>query len=164
MEKKFMFDTNCFYNLKFREIGLLKGNENEYFITPIQRRELEEQEVRGWLTLEKKERLLTVFKLIEKREIALETGILGHSEAGKLPMKLGTTGLFERFKTELDKLAKNDDNNLDDALIAEAAVRNDVTLVTNEKKLREVIENTYPNSVISFEDFKKTLILSEKCS
>ena len=95
-----MFDTNCFFQIKNGEIEILNLDGNEYFITPIQKRELEETEVNEKFPNDRKKRLINTFNTLDKREKPLETGLLGHSEAGVLgSMKLGTTGWFEKFKS-----------------------------------------------------------------
>ena len=155
-----MFDTNCFYQIANGEIEILNLDDNEYFVTPIQKRELQEKEVNKKFSKDRKERLLSTFNTIDKRDKNLETGLLGHSEAGQLPMKLGTTGWYEKFRKDLDKF-KKETNNIDDALIAEVAITNEIILVTNDKKLIDVVEVVKPSLIMSFEEFKKEFLKNE---
>ena len=106
-----MFDTVCFHNMGFKIAEILNKQSNQYFITAIQSRELEEslnkRVLAGSITYNGKQNILKSSSIIKKRESPLETGLLGHSEAAALSsMRVGSKGWFEKFKENLDKLKK----------------------------------------------------------
>lgn len=153
-----MFDSNCFYQIKFIDIDIINNDKNEYFVTPIQKREISEKKVDKHFSQKRKERLLNVFKEIDKSEKPLETSILSHPEAGSLSyMKLGTKGWFEKFKEALDKY-NEEKNNVDDALIAETAISNEIVLVTNERKLIKIVNEVKKGFAITLDEFKLKFI------
>ncbi len=159
----FMFDTNCFHKIKDVFVEKLNMDGNLYFITDIQLRELKEslekRMVKNTLTRDGKKRILNNFFAINKKKHFLETGLLGHPEAGVLgSMKLGSTDWYELFLKELN-LIKKEKNNVEDSLIAEVAVYNSIIFVTIEKKLINVINRFIPKGAISFENFKKNNLL-----
>ena len=166
IRRGFMFDTNCFHNIKNEFVDILNRDENLYYVTDIQYRELEEsldERVNGGtLTKEGKEGLLQKFKKIEKYDVQLKTGILGHSEAATLgKMSVGTAELFEKLKEGLTKI-KKEENNFDDALIIEAAIKENLIFVTNENKIIKLLKELYPENIMSFKNFKEEYLKNEK--
>lgn len=148
---KFMFDTNCFYQITENELNIINSDENEYFVTSIQNRELIEAKK---VTQAQKNRLLNLFVRIDQEKKDLVTGLLGHKEAGQFPFILGSVGKYDEFKNDLDNLRK-DSNNIEDALIAETAIVNGITLITSDKNLLKVVSEYYPEFIMSLEDYKR---------
>lgn len=159
----YIFDTNCFYQISFKELDLINSDDNNYFYTKVQKRELEEHEINEKFTQDWKDRILKLFSLIEQGEKSLGTGIFGHKDAGVLPMTLGTSGWYEKIKKDLDKF-KEEENNSQDALITEVALINNLILVTNEKKIIQVIGKYKPNLVLNFKDYKNSINKSQEVS
>lgn len=155
---KYMFDTNCFYEIGFDEVNILNNDKNQHFASIIQYNEIKERKIDSKFTLERKDKLLQIFSKVEQQELPSESFMLGDSSAGVLgKSKLGTTGFFDIFKKELNEI-KLELNNHADALIAEIAIQNKIVLVTNERKLITIIKRHNPELVISLEEFKKRAI------
>lgn len=149
---KFMFDANCFHEISFKNLDILNELNNEYYVTYIQLKELENH--KKYLE-DRKERLLKIFKLLNKEEIPIESMVFGNIVFGKT--NIGNNELFNQFKRELDEI-KLEINNIEDALMAESSIKNEIIFVTSEKKLIEVIQKYFPNFVMSFNDFKKKFL------
>jgi hypothetical protein len=81
-------------------------------------------------------------KLLPTESFLLDVSRLDHA-------KLGDGQLFTSIKTELDKLNRAKKNNNRDALIAEAAVQNGLTLITADEDLKSVTEQ-HSGKVIFF--------------
>lgn len=147
-----MFDANCFHEISFKNLDILNELNNEYYVTYIQLKELENH--KKYLE-DRKERLLKIFKLLNKEEIPIESMVFGNIVFGKT--NIGNNELFNQFKRELDEI-KLEINNIEDALMAESSIKNEIIFVTSEKKLIEVIQKYFPNFVMSFNDFKKKFL------
>jgi predicted nucleic acid-binding protein len=153
---KYIFDTNCFYNISFKESELLNNDDNIYYSSLIQYNEIRNKQIDKKFTVVKKDRLLAIFKILDLKEMHTESFILGDISAGILgKSKLGTTGWFSKIKEDLNKL-KNHKGNHNDALISEIAIKNNLILVTNDENLYDVIKNYY-SDVITLTEFKKKL-------
>ncbi|MBU1198878.1 MAG: restriction endonuclease subunit S [Nanoarchaeota archaeon] len=152
--KKYMFDTNCFYKIKSSETD--KFNNFQILITPIQEREIQEQK---FPDQERKERFLKVCKSIKTQKSLLCSFVPDHPEACVLDsstLKIDGGKITSKLLEELNTY-KKEENNLDDALIAENAIQSDAILVTNEVKLRKIVNKFYPGKAISLDDFKKKM-------
>lgn len=143
-----MFDTNCFHKISFKNLDILNELDNEYYVTDIQLKELENHKK---YSEDRKKRLLEIFKLLNKEEKPLESMVFGHIVFGKT--NIGNNKLFNQFKRELDEI-KLEKNNIEDALMAESSIKNGIIFVTSEKKLITVIQKYFPDLVMLFDDFK----------
>ncbi len=147
-----MFDTNIFNAVvdgKFDIQSLI--DRAEIYITHIQRDEL-----KATPDGIKREQLLSILKIIEQ-PVSTESFVLGTSRLGQA--KLGTnkvlpteTGIWDLsnwdefkwgdgkgiYSTILNNLKKHK-NNIKDALIAESAMINNLTLVTHDSDLFRVV-------------------------
>ncbi len=151
-----MFDTNIYNHILDGSIGIenIRGKAL-FFATHIQIDEL-----RNTSNFARKEALLTVFEQVAESEIPTESFVTGVSRLHKA--KLGgesviptetpiwdistfdgckwndDTNLYELIKKTLDALNKNKKNNIQDALIAETAIKNSITLITHDIDLFKV--------------------------
>lgn len=154
--KKYMFDTNIYNHMLSGsiQIGKLIGKA-EFLVTHIQIDELNntKDEIR-------KEALKRVLIEINTSETPTDSFVVGVSRIGKARIGGGniiptessswaisefdqyewtaSDNLCESIKKKLDKLNKNKLNNIQDALIAETAIKNNITLVTHDSDLFKV--------------------------
>jgi len=142
----FMFDTNIFGHMLDNKILVENFPENlNFFITHIQLYELKKTRDQN-----RRNMLLTIFNKIDQENIPTESTVLGVSKLGysKLSRK---NNIYEKIKSYLDeKLLKQ--NNKQDALIAETAIKNGLILVTDDSDLLEVTQK-YNGEVITLKDF-----------
>ncbi|GAH03750.1 unnamed protein product, partial [marine sediment metagenome] len=142
----FMFDTNIFGHILDNKILVENFPKNlNFFITPIQLYELKKTRDQN-----RRKMLLTIFNKIDQENIPTESTVLGVSKLGysKLSRK---NNLYEKIKSDLDeKVLKQ--NNIQDALIAETAIKNGLILVTNDGDLLEVTQK-YNGEVSNLKDF-----------
>ncbi len=129
-----MFDTNIFGKiLKMKSPYDLLAGKHEYFVTHVQRDELE-------ATTDDRTRsqLLTVFRTIPQNAIPTESAVFDFSRFDMA--KFGDGIVYPHVLNELNKRKPLDhENNIKDALIAETATKNGILLVTDDKALREVV-------------------------
>ncbi len=130
---KYMLDTNIFNKVLNGSLILDHEPEDEYFATDIQYSELSKTK-----NLQKRNNLQETFKSLVRNEIPTESFIMDFSimDSGA---KLGDGKIYSEIKTSLDE--KNEkENNLQDALIGEAAIKNDLTLFTADRDLAKIIK------------------------
>lgn len=132
---KYMFDTNIYNqiidgSIKFES---QKGRA-DFFATHVQIDEL-----RKTSDSERKNVLLGIFnQLIEPSDmICTETPIWEVSVWDGCKFN-DDTELYESIKKSLDSLNKNKKNNIQDALIADTAIKNKIILVTHDSHLYNV--------------------------
>lgn len=167
MKTKYMFDTNIFNRILDRSLDL--ELEDLYYVTHIQKDELMAES-----NEERRELLLKTFNLIQSVSIPTESAIWGVSKwdqckwgdednATTIPTESFALGIS---KFEMAKLSDGDlyskilyslnsrkkrSNNVQDALIAETAIKNEITLVTCDKALKDVVK-IYSQNVIDLEE------------
>jgi predicted nucleic acid-binding protein len=125
----YMFDTNIFNAILDGGIDIHQLNhDNAYFVTHIQFDEL--QNTRND---ERRNQLIQIFTLIAPTSTPTETFILDVSRLGKA--KLGDSQIYTDIKNYLDSRNNSKENNIQDALIAETAILQNLTLVTNDRHL-----------------------------
>nr|WP_321409315.1 type II toxin-antitoxin system VapC family toxin [uncultured Carboxylicivirga sp.] len=124
--KKIMLDSNIFDDLVKREITTESFGNVQLNVTHIQRDELEKCKDESW-----KQELISKLNVIDPDLMPTESLVLGYSRVGLA--KLGDSGLFEKLR--VGKL-----KNTNDALIAETAMKNDLLLVTNDKRLKKRVK------------------------
>jgi len=146
-----MFDTNIFGKiLKMNSPYDLLVREHEYFVTYVQRDELE-------ATPDEKigNQLLTVFQTIPQNAILTETAVFDFSRFDMA--KFGDGLVYSRVLEELNKRKPMQrENNIKDALIAETATKNGILLVTDDKALREVVLKI-GGLAIDFSSYERTI-------
>lgn len=146
----FMFDTNVFN--KILDGGIDVGpllSDKPYFVTHIQRNEIENTK-----SPERREALLNTFHSVEKTQVPTESAYWGVSEWGAAKWS-AEDGVIEKIIEKLNAKNKNKKNNGLDALISETALKNKHVLVTDDRHLREVIQDMGGRAV-SFQDFLVT--------
>lgn len=131
---KFMFDTNAFGKiLKMESQYDLLAGKHEYFVTHVQRDELEattNERIRS--------QLLMVFQAIPQSAIPTESVVIDFSRWGMT--KFGDGLVYSHVLNELNKRNPlKRENNIKDALIAETATKNGILLVTDDKALLEIV-------------------------
>jgi predicted nucleic acid-binding protein len=138
---KLILDSNVFDDLLAGKISInnFNLNENEIFITHIQVDEINECPDKF-----KRASLFNLLIEIRPEKIPTETFALGFSRIGNA--KLGDAILFQ-------KLRNSNLNHSKDALIGETAIKQNLILITNDKRLRnKVIE--LGGSSMNIEEFK----------
>lgn len=151
-----MFDTNVFNHLLDEKISRESiPHDWEVYATHIQR-----DEILKTKNEKRREELLAIFSHFIEANIPTESQIIGISQVGgakitgnSIPTESAVwdvsdwdgckwsaeDSLCEAIRDELDKLGKKD-NNIQDALIAETAIKNGLILVTNDGNLKTVVE------------------------
>jgi len=134
-----MFDTNIFNRIlddkdeTVRTRIIESKDVHEYFITHIQPDELT-------ATHDEKRRkgLLEVFKDVNQLPIPTESGVWDISRWDYF--KWGDeNGLYDRILEQLEKEKPHHRGNKKDALIGETSIKNNITLVTDDRALRETV-------------------------
>lgn len=143
---RYMLDTNIFSNIVSGELQIESLPVGEFWATPVQREELYEAsgDVRTQLLSKFKElvdsrSIVGVSFCFDVRGAGFDEGVWNHDPS-----------IFNAVKTDLDEAwenmparqrkRKNKENNAKDALIAEAAKREDFTLLTADYHLAVAVE------------------------
>lgn len=138
---KLILDSNVFDNLLSGKISLndLDINNNEIFITHIQVDEINECTDKF-----KRASLFNLLTEIRPEKIPTETFALGLSKFGNA--KLGDAILFQ-------KLRNSNLNHSKDALIGETAIKQNLILITNDKRLKNKV-NELGGTAMNIEEYK----------
>lgn len=89
---------------------------------------------------ERRARLFLQFVAVVDDVVPTESAVMGASRIGHC--KISNGGLYMKVKGDLDLLNDGKKNNVMDALIAEIAIKNGITLLTADYHLKEVaVEN-----------------------
>jgi hypothetical protein len=126
-----MFDTMIFNEIYDNKIDVAIFSGIKCFVTHIQH-----DEICATNDPIRKRELLEIFSLIDKHIMLTETMILCTSRLDQA--KLGNGDLYQNLLFQLNKKKKKP-NNDKDALIAETAIVNHLTLVTHDEALFTVI-------------------------
>jgi predicted nucleic acid-binding protein len=144
----FMFDTNVFNRILDGKIDVGRFPSSEpYFVTHIQRNEIENTR-----NPERREALLNTFHGVGHTQVPTESAYFGVSEWGAAKWS-AEDGVIEAIIEKLNNKNNGKKNNGLDALIAETAIKNDHTLVTEDRDLREVVLEM-GGGAISFQEFQ----------
>lgn len=154
VNNRFMFDTNIFNCILDEKIDInnFSKKKYDYFVTHVQYDELNKTG-----DFERRKKLLKVFKSLHKKEIATESCLMDISKMNK--SKMGNGNLHKKILSELQKLEgkkKSKHNQPIDALIVETSLSNSIVLVTNDIKLKKLMESI-GGTAISFKEFIKKL-------
>lgn len=143
--KKIMFDTNVFDKLpEFIELIRDSATQYEYYITTIQIDELCDIPDHK---IDIRKRNFLMLADLRARLVPLSVFILGYARLGYA--RLGEGEVF-------NKILNSNRSNIEDAVIADTAVYEGCTLITNDDDLYERMKkNGY--DVMKFDDFIKTL-------
>ena len=130
--KKYMLDTNIFNRLLDGSIDLNILSDKTCYATHVQHDELRAvKEVQRRLNLEK------IFSEVLTEQLPTQSVILDVSRLDEA--YLGDGDLYQQVLEALDQRNKAKSNNEQDALIAETALVCGLTLVTEDRHLREVV-------------------------
>lgn len=131
--KRYMVDTNVFNRLVDGAISLADLPQDGSFIaTHIQRDEISQTKDPA-----RRSNLSSAFTQTVK-VVPTESFIIGVSRLGEAKLSDGQD--YTCLKAELDKANKGKANNVNDALIAEAAIKASAVLITADKDLANVAE------------------------
>lgn len=132
---KLIFDSNVFDDLISGKLKLENINEknHEIFITHIQVDEINECS-----DTEKRARLFNSMTEIKPKKIPTESFIIGTSRIGSA--KIGNGNLIKKLRRR--KLKETND-----ALIGETAIKNNLTLITNDKKFKNKVIKLGENAI-----------------
>lgn len=147
----YIFDTNIFNRIVDGEIdaAALSGKA-DLFATHIVLNEL--QRTRRH---ERRERLLKVFEALDPKRIPTESAVWGVSEWGAAKWT-ADDNLYQYLLEGLNAENGGKPNNTHDALIAETAICNDLTLVTEDRDLAKVAAN-HGAVVVDFQVFLQAI-------
>jgi len=138
---RLIFDSNVFDDLISGKLDLKAVENDEIYITHIQVDELNECSDK-----EKKEQLLKSVKEVEPEKLATESFIIGTSRIGSA--KIGDGDLIEQLRMGNYKKTN-------DALIGETAIKNNLTLITNDRKFKNKVIELGGNSLSVYELISK---------
>ncbi len=142
-----MFDTNVFNKILDEEIDVESVHKGKpYFVTHIQQNEIENTK-----NPERRKALLNTFHGINKTQVPTESGFWGLSVWGGAKWS-AEDGVIQAIIEKLNAKNKSKTNNGHDALIAETALKNKYTLVTDDGDLREVMLDM-GGIAMSFQEF-----------
>lgn len=145
--KRYMFDTNVFNRFLDDDFDVeLLAGEGKYYVTHVQL-----DEIKNTKNSTRREKLLAIFASIPQDHIPTESAIWGISNWGEAKWS-DNNGLYEKILQALNERNKGKANNRQDALIAETAVKNDLTLVTRDSDLDSVVSQL-GGSVMQFDSF-----------
>ena len=130
----YMFDTTVFNHILDHgiDISVFRGKAR-FYATHVQYDEIKNTE-----DPKRREELLEVFNDVIERKVSTGSAVWDVSNWDQAKWSDEENGLYSDIKTKLDKLNKKKKNNMQDALIAETAIKNHFVLVTDDKDLREV--------------------------
>ncbi|MBD3374771.1 hypothetical protein GF406_07050 [candidate division KSB1 bacterium] len=130
---RYVVDTCIFNKLLEGVLDLADLPSNgEYCATHIQKDELNQTKDKI-----KRERLSSVFEKVTQIHLLTETTAIGISKIGNC--RLGDGVSYIDIRARLDKRNKGKHNNIQDAMIAEVAFKNNYTLLTTDKDLAHVM-------------------------
>lgn len=169
----YMFDTNIFSHMLDGGVDALEiSGKARYVVTHIQR-----DEIQRTSDPDRRSRLLGVFHVVTEGTVPTESFVLNVSRLDEaklgsesiVPTESGVWGvsqwgqfkwpsedsLYGLIKSRLDQLNKGKKNNIQDALIAETAIKNGFTLVTDDQDLTTVTVEMGGNVIGLGELFKE---------
>jgi predicted nucleic acid-binding protein len=144
---QYIFDTNIFNRI-------LDGNIDPIFISnkvKLRATHVEIDELKATSNKERRQKLLKVFEAIAPVQVSTESAVWGVSKWGKAKWTK-EDNLYQLILDALNTANGGRKSNIQDALIAETAIFNKLTLVTEDIDLSEVAKK-YGCEVISLEIF-----------
>lgn len=124
---KLIFDSNVFDELLtgILDIEKVRNKAGEFYITHVQ-----VDELNACIYKEKRAKLFNIMVEVRPQKIPTESFVLDTSRLGHAKLSDGSL---------LEKLSLGNYKKTNDALIGETAIKNDLTLITNDKKLKNKI-------------------------
>jgi len=144
--KQYMIDTMIVNRILDYDLDLkyFKGEGIQIFTTHVQR-----DEINNTPNVTRRNELLSVFKQVEN-PIPTESALWGKSKWGE--SKWAADDLVEKILEELNKKDKRK-SNPHDALIADTAIKNNYTLITEDGPLYFVVSQIFNSSAQRLDDF-----------
>ncbi len=141
----YILDTNIFNKLVDGKFSINNLPSNCSFVAT----HIQIDEINNTKNAERRAQLFLMFAQIRPEILPTESFVFDKSRWDQGKWGDGLT--FEKLKTDLDSLNKSKSNNIQDALIAEVALINGITLLTGDGDLADVSEK-YGINVIRFMD------------
>jgi predicted nucleic acid-binding protein len=129
---KYMFDTNVFNRILDGSIDLGKLSSKVCYATHVQL-----DEIQATKNSERRLQLVNTFSQVLSEQIPTQSFVLNVSRLDEAKLSDGVT--YNQLLYRLNQLNKAKTNNNQDALIAETALSNSLTLVTEDHDLSQVI-------------------------
>ena len=142
---QFLFDTNIFNKILDEKIDLSKLSNKDCYVTHVQ-----SDEILATKNQNRRLMLEEIFLQVSSKQIPTESFVIGVSRLNKA--KLGDGVRYGQLLQRLNQLNNAKPNNVKDALIAEAALANNIILVTEDRDLAKVM-NEFGGSVFRMQDF-----------
>jgi len=131
----YMFDTNIFNRILDGVVEIIKFSEKAHFYAT----HVQLDELKATSNTQRRQELIAVFEEVAgSKKVPTESFVFGVSRLDEAKLGDEENDLYSRMKVELDKLNKNKPNNIQDALIAETAIKNNIALVTEDTDLLTV--------------------------
>ncbi|WP_126456000.1 hypothetical protein [Sulfuriflexus mobilis] len=142
-----MLDTTVFNHI-LRDGIELDGlpHDKRLFATHVQ-----PNEIQNTSNDKLRNELLNVFSDVATEKVPTSSAVWDVSEYGEAEWG-SEDGVFEALLSTLNKMNKNKKNNSRDILIAETAIRHNMTLVTDDADLSATV-NKHNGSVITLQEF-----------
>lgn len=132
---KYVLDTNVFNRLLDGLFGLDKLPEGAKFVAT----HLQIDEIKNTKNLSRRDSLLDVFAAVGPEMVPTESFVWEVSAWDQCKWSDEKNyAQLDAIKADLDALNDNKDNNWQDALIAEVALINEFTLITDDRHLSQV--------------------------
>lgn len=143
----YIFDSHVFDALFKKDLNIddlekAKSRGDRFYITHIQVDEIND------CANKDKRAILNLFMLkVAPKVVPTESFIIGRSRLGEA--KLGTAGYYEKLRGGSVK-------HIEDALIGEVAIKNNMTLITDDNQLRRNV-NKLNGNAISIADYNELI-------
>ena len=147
---RFIFDTNIFNRILDGEIDPARVAAD----TELCASHIEINELQNTGNSERRQQLLDVLYAIGPEQIPTESAVWSVSEFGGAQFT-SDNNLYQPIVEALNAKNGRKANNAHDALIAETAIRNNLTLVTEDCDLAAVAAE-HGGSVVNFSEFQET--------
>jgi predicted nucleic acid-binding protein len=141
LSQGFMFDTNIFNSILDGEIEIELFNRFKLYVTHIQ-----SDELTNTRNIQRREKLTEIFQKIPQEKMPTESGAWNISSWDDFKWSDPNDHLREEILAEMDSRKKKQ-NNQQDSLIAETALKNNLILVTNDGILMDTMKRFNGKSI-----------------
>jgi len=141
LSQGFMFDTNIFNSILDGEIEIELFNRFKLYVTHIQ-----SDELTNTRNIQRREKLTEIFQKIPQEKMPTESGAWDISSWDDFKWSDPNDHLREEILAEMDSRKKKQ-NNQQDSLIAETALKNNLILVTNDGILMDTMKRFNGKSI-----------------
>lgn len=134
----YMFDTNIFNRILDGVVEITKFRDKaSFYATHVQLDEL-----KATSNTKRRQELIAVFEeVVGKNRVSTVSFVLDISRLDEAKLGHEENNQYSKIKAELDKRNNSRLNNIKDALIAETAIKNKTTLVTEDTDLMSVMKS-----------------------